>query len=578
MTKSVAGRVIGGALAASLPLAGLVSAASPSSAAPSPSDAPIAWVEVEDGVLSGGPAFNSGEHSNFSGTGSYTFRETGMSSTMTVDAPEAGTYPIYVRYAAGWLSAEEDVTRSMGLLTNGGSRQQMTLPITSTLADEPVEGHWENWEFWSGSVSLNKGENTVALQCDRSVDFCRLNFDAIQVGGSAPDLCLATPADEGYTALFDGTFASFDDWRKAGNGGFGRQNDCYIQNYRGRGAEWLKEQLASPYLLKLDWQTPASDRRSSVYVASSSRAGTDPVGGFRIPIGTPSGGDTGAIIPTGGTQQPADGAAVASALRPVGEWNTYLIQVTPSALRVYLNGTLVNTLTSATDLPVDGYIGLENNASGPVRFKEIQVLPAATATSTTTLSASPAAVTVKTGRAAVSVSVDAGGTPATGQVEISAGGATATTVTLVDGKARATLAPFTGTGTKAITARYLGSDIVEPSTASTTVAVRKAASTLTASVQPRKIVAKRTKATLQVGVRARGITPAGTVTVTVGSTTMTARLVHGRAVFRLPKFAKAGTVRATVTYHGDASTTAVRAAVTIKVVKNKAAKNKKKRR
>jgi len=569
MTMSVAGRVIGGALAASLPLAALVGSVSSATAAPSPSDPPIAWVEVEDGVITGGPAYNSGDHSNFSGTGSYTFRETGMTSTMTVDAPAAGTYPIYVRYAAGWLSPEEDVTRSMGLLTNGGSRQQMILPITSTQADEAVRGHWEDWDFWSGTVTLNKGTNTVALQCDRSVDFCRLNFDAIQVGGSAPDLCSATPVDQGYTSLFDGTFTSFNQWRKAGGGGFGRQNDCYLQSFRGRGAEWLMDQLTSPYLLKLDWQTPASDRRSNVYVASSSRAGADPVGGFRIPIGTPSGGDTGAIIPTGGTRQGADQAAVDSALRPVGEWNTYLIQVTPAALRVYLNGTLVNTLASDTALPVAGYIGLENSNTGATRFKNIQVLPGAVASSTTTVSAAPTSVAVRSDKTTVAVSVAAGGTPATGKVELSAPGLATTIVTLVDGKARAVLGPFATVGSKTVTARYLGSDIVEGSSAATSVVVRKAAATVTASVAPRKIIAKKTRATLQVNVRARGVAPTGIVSVTIAKKTVSAKVVNGRAVIKLPKFAKPGTVRGTVTYRGDSSTAAAAIAVTVKVVKKK---------
>ena len=87
-----------------LPLLGQGSAtASPAAVG----DEVVAWVEVEDGEISGGaagpPAFNSGDHSNFSGTGSYTFRETGMTSTMSVDVPAAGTYPVYVRYAAGPL-------------------------------------------------------------------------------------------------------------------------------------------------------------------------------------------------------------------------------------------------------------------------------------------------------------------------------------------------------------------------------------------------------------------------------------------------------------------------------------------
>ena len=120
-----------------------------------------------------------------------------MTSTMSVTAPAAGAYPIYVRYAAGPLGADENVTRSMGLLTNGGARQQMSLPMTSL-------ENWEAWEFVEYDVTLNQGANTVALQCDRGIDFCRLNFDAIQVGGTAPDPCLATTTEPGYTGCSTG--------------------------------------------------------------------------------------------------------------------------------------------------------------------------------------------------------------------------------------------------------------------------------------------------------------------------------------------------------------------------------------
>lgn len=326
-------------------------------------DEVIGWLEVENGTISGGPVFNSGDHGNFSGTGSYTFRETGMSSTMTVTAPEAGVYPVYVRYAAGPLSAEENVTRSMGLLTNGGSRQQMALPMTSFT-------DWETWRFVEYDVTLAKGTNTIAVHCDRGIDTCRLNFDAVQVGGTAADPCRAAPADRGFEPMFDGTFASFDGWRKAGAGGFGRQAGCFIRGFGGRGATWYTEAQSGRYTLQLDWRRNGSDRQSSVYLASSSRSGADPVGGFRIPIGT----DTGAILPTGGTAKPADAAAVADAVNGIGEWNRYTIQVTPARLRVLLNGSVVNSLEGPGAIATAGYVGLENRASGlNVDFKDIQV-------------------------------------------------------------------------------------------------------------------------------------------------------------------------------------------------------------
>ncbi|WP_167736572.1 5'-nucleotidase C-terminal domain-containing protein [Nocardioides sp. 1609] len=300
-------------------------------------DAVIAFVEVEDGVISGGPALNSGDHGNFSGTGSYTFRETGMTSTMTVTAPEAGTYPIYIRYAAGLLGADENVTRSMGLTTNG-TRQIVSYPMT---------GDWETWRVAQAQVNLNAGTNTVAINCDRGTDFCRLNFDAIQVGGTSFDTCTATPVNAGWTRLFDGTFASFDGWRKAGSGGFGRQADCTIRGFRGAGALWTTSQQTGPHTVEVDWKRSATGDASTLHLASPGR---NTAASIAVPLGT--------------------GNAVG---RPVGEWNTTRVEATASAVRIYLNGTLIETRGAPSAL--NGAIGLANPASNDgMRFKNIQVL------------------------------------------------------------------------------------------------------------------------------------------------------------------------------------------------------------
>lgn len=350
-------------LALALTAAGAAAVAAPASAAVG--DEAIAWLEIEDGVISGGPALNSGDHGNFSGTGSYTFRETGMTSTMTVHAPVAGTYPVWVRYAAGPLSAEENVTRAMGLLTNGGARQVVSYPLT---------GSWESWGWASARVDLRQGANTIAVQCDRGVEMCRLNLDAVQVGGLAPDTCAPTPVAPGATRLFDGTFASFDQWRKAGAGGFGRQLDCTIRGFRGRGTTWTTAQQSGPYTLGVDWRRATARSASSVHVASGGNLSADPTGGYQVRIGAT---DTGAIT-WGGTTQPADTAAVAAAVNPVGAWNHFDVQLTPRRIRVLLNGTPVNAVDRTAS--TTGHIGLENRAvtadvDDQVGFRDIQVNP-----------------------------------------------------------------------------------------------------------------------------------------------------------------------------------------------------------
>ena len=358
-------------LALGLALAGVV--ALPGTASAAVGDDVIAWLEVEDGTVVGA-AQNSGDHGNFAGTGSYTFRETGMSSTMTLTAPAAGTYPVWIRYAAGPLSADENVTRAMGLLTNGAARQSVSYPLT---------GSWESWDWASATVTLEQGSNTLALQCDRSVEMCRLNFDAVQVGGTAPDPCAVTATPPGSTALFDGTFESFDQWRKAGAGGFGQQvvrnaatgdYDCSLRGFRGQGATWTTEQHSGPYTLDLDWRRDDAEAGSSVYVASTSNGGAQPSGGYQVLIGA----DDTAAIRYGATTQPADAAAVADAINPVGQWNHFAVQVTPRRIRVLLNGSPVNAVDRAAS--TTGHIGLENrgvttDVTDAVSFRDIRLSP-----------------------------------------------------------------------------------------------------------------------------------------------------------------------------------------------------------
>lgn len=557
------------ALALATPLMGLADASASTAAV---GDEVVAWVEVEDGQISGGaagpPAFNSGDHSNFSGTGSYTFRETGMTSTMSVEVPAAGTYPVYVRYAAGPLGPDENVTGSMGLLTNGGARQQMSLPMTSF-------EDWEAWRFVQYDVQLDQGANTLALQCDRGVDFCRLNFDAIQVGGTAPDPCVATIPSPGYTALFDGTFASFDAWRKAGTGGFGRQTDCSIRSFRGPGAEWLTEPQTGPYTLRVDWRRDGSNDDSTVFLASSSRGGADPVGGLGISIGA----DTGTIQPTGGAPAPADASAVAAAVRPLGEWNTFTIELTETSVEVFLNGTPINALeTDAGDVG-SGFIGLQNRSFiDEVDFRDIEVKAGVEpdlVDSTTSVVTAPATATVKRDTVSVSVEVASEGQTPTGDVELSLGDDATTTVQLVDGVATARVGPFDTVGDLSLEAHYLGDDATRPSASPVSIIeVVKATPALGVTVRPRKVVARRTTAKLVIAVKERAVSPSGKVRVriagSIGKKRYVTALENGRATIRLKRFRKAGTARATVTYLGDGLTES--ASVTERIAVKKAKK------
>ncbi|RYB94015.1 DUF1080 domain-containing protein [Nocardioides oleivorans] len=377
--------------------AGGVVAASPAPASAAPGDTMIAWLEVEKGAIAGNPGLDQGDHGNFSGESSYTFRDPGMRSTMSFTAPEAGTYPVWIRYSAGGLgnAADDNVTRKMGLLVNGGARQVLSYPATFVPGEADQHDGWERWSWTRTDVALTAGANTLALDCQRTADnggdeTCRLNFDAVQVGGTAPTGGTAaagtTPAapctasttiPAGATRLFDGTFASFDGtiaapkWHKAGAGGYGFQTDCTLRGFRGQGTTWTTAQQSGPYTLGVDFLRGSATSASSVYVGSTSNGSASPTGGYQVRIGA---SDTGTIVTTEGNVSTApDATALAAALKPQGQWNSLAVQVTPARIRLLLNGTVVNAVDRTA--PMTGYVGLENRAgdtaAGNVRFRNI---------------------------------------------------------------------------------------------------------------------------------------------------------------------------------------------------------------
>ncbi|HWJ10718.1 MAG TPA: family 16 glycoside hydrolase [Nocardioides sp.] len=385
---------------------------------------------------------------------------------------------------------------------------------------------------------------------------------------SVLDPCVATPPAEGWTSLFDGTFASFDGWRKAGAGGFGRQTDCTIRSIRGAGATWLTQQRTAPYTLDLDWRRNDSNDDSSVYLASSARVGV-PTDGYRVRIGAD---DTGVIETVGGAQQLPDAAALGAAVHPVGEWNTYRIEVTTTSIKLRLNGVVVNALEAP--VPAAGFIGLENRSFlDQVDFRAIQArvgvepeVPDPVA-STTSLTVLPGTVRVVTGTSTASVAVAATGATPAGDVEFWVGGVLRATVPVVDGKATAKVGPFTTVGTRSVQARYLGDATTLPSEAASKVVVAKATPSLAATVQAARIVARKTWAAVTIRVRATGYTPTGVVRVTVAGRSYAARLASGRAVIRVAPFRKAGTYRGVVAHGGDPRTLKASRYVTFRVAR-----------
>lgn len=334
------------------------------------------WYEAESAALMGGADVDT-EHSGYAGFGFVDGIQTvGAGVSFTVQAEADGTYPVSLRYANGPNPFQG--TKDVSLYVNGAKIGPWELPSTTD---------WKTWATVTRDLDLVAGANTIALKFD-SGDDGNVNLDVLSVGTT--DICTPAEIEEGYTALFDGTLASFDDWRLAGPGSFGRQDDCSLRTSGGLGLLWYRAQEFGEYSLKLDWKL-VQDHNGGVFVGFPN-PGNDPWvavnQGYEIQIDATDQADrtTGAIY----TFQGADAEAVAEALNPVGAWNAYEIVVQGQTIKVFLNGTLVNDFTStdpARDL-AQGFIGIQNHGNGEtvyyrnIRLKDIDA-PAELAVSAT---------------------------------------------------------------------------------------------------------------------------------------------------------------------------------------------------
>src|SRR5690625_3484657 len=216
------------------------------------------YYEAEEAALLGGASTHN-EHNGYSGSGfAQGIQNVGAEVRFTVSVDEAGTHPVHLRYANGPHPVEMDKTVS--LYVNGEKVGPWELPRT---------GDWKTWNTVSRDVELDAGTNTIALRYDEGDDG-HVNYDVLSVG--APDICEPTEPAEGYTALFDGTLESFADWRLAGDGSFGRYEDCSLRTTGGMGLLWYTQEQFGDYSLMLDWKL-VKDDNGGVFIGDRKSVG-----------------------------------------------------------------------------------------------------------------------------------------------------------------------------------------------------------------------------------------------------------------------------------------------------------------
>ncbi|MFL6124918.1 ThuA domain-containing protein [Actinophytocola sp.] len=207
------------------------------------------------------------------------------------------------------------------------------------------------------------------------VDDIQVEGPGVVGGGGEPQTCRPWTPDSGYTALYDGTAGSLANWTHSGPGSVEQQDDCTLRTFGGLGLLSYKDEFHA-YSLKLDWKV-AGDDNSGVFVGYPD-VGDDPWvavnQGYEIQIDATDEPDktTGSIY----SFQSADIAARDAALKPPGEWNSYEIVVQGQTIKVYLNGSLINSFVNndpARDL-TQGFVGIQNHGDGDdVWFRHIQL-------------------------------------------------------------------------------------------------------------------------------------------------------------------------------------------------------------
>jgi choline dehydrogenase-like flavoprotein len=198
---------------------------------------------------------------------------------------------------------------------------------------------------------------------------------------------IVTRARPAADASFTPLSLSPNDWRMVrmpNTSARVRHHGQVLETIDAYGLYWYVKEQFSNFRLRLQWRVARRDDNSGVYIRIPPPDGADPLGaadrdGHEIQIDE-RGYDSAAN--TEGHAKKLTGAIYdlqapsAPASKPVGEWNSYLIEAVGPEIRVTLNGRLVNVFQS--DRRSVGHIAIQaHHFTSRVQFRgvEVQTLP-----------------------------------------------------------------------------------------------------------------------------------------------------------------------------------------------------------
>ncbi len=177
-----------------------------------------------------------------------------------------------------------------------------------------------------------------------------------------------------FIYLFDGL--SMDGWSMAGSGKFVPvESDNSLRSEGGMGLLWYTKMKYKDFVLKLDWKASSINDNSGIFVRFSD-PDNDPLiavnTGYEIQIDDMAMPDGNPLQKTGSIYNFAAPSNTAAS-KPVGQWNTFEIEVTGQKYSVTLNGKkVIPGFTGNRN--TEGYIGIQNHDTDScVSFKNIRI-------------------------------------------------------------------------------------------------------------------------------------------------------------------------------------------------------------
>jgi 3-keto-disaccharide hydrolase/GMC oxidoreductase len=178
---------------------------------------------------------------------------------------------------------------------------------------------------------------------------------------------------------------ALDGWQMAGFGRFNVIGNGTVESEGGIGLLWYTKEEFGDFSLKVQWRSINIFDNSGVFIRFPALGNTDPANdwklavdqGYEIQID-----DTGYDPATNTTGSPLHmtgsvyglAPAMKLASKPLGEWNTFGIEVIGRDIKVTLNGELVSHLAGDQTRPLKGHIGLQNHHPGSrVQFRNLFV-------------------------------------------------------------------------------------------------------------------------------------------------------------------------------------------------------------